>query len=244
MAAPAPRPIGQNSPSVTKTVMEGEVVSVTTTTPAPQSRAVLLPKSSKPRSVTWQPPEGLMPEEAEAVINAAEKWRDRLLLRCMWVTGARVSEVLGMTPAGIQVRTRELILPNLKNPSRLFKRVPLPASQGDLLAELLEYVREKAIPPDQPIFKLSRKQVWVITKKASEAANIKVLALRSSKDGARGEPAPIHPHVFRHGRVRQWVRHTKSLPLAQKLAGWSKLQMAYLSVGDEEARQLVAEVPE
>jgi hypothetical protein len=33
------------------------------------------------------------------------------------------------------------------------------------------------------------------------------------------------------------------LPLAQRQAGWSRLQMAYLTVGDEEARQL-QDVPE
>ena len=37
-------------------------------------------------------------------------------------------------------------------------------------------------------------------------------------------------------RVRQIVRTTKSLPIAQKQAGWSRLQMAYLSVSDEEVR--------
>ena len=56
---------------------------------------------------------------------------------------------------------------------------------------------------------------------------------------AIGEPAPVHPHLFRHARVRQIVRMTRSLPLAQRQAGWSRLQMAYLTVGDVEARQLM-----
>jgi hypothetical protein len=49
----------------------------------------------------------------------------------------------------------------------------------------------------------------------------------------------VHPHLFRHARVRQIVRQTKSLPLAQKQAGWSRLQPAYLSIGDDEARQMM-----
>jgi hypothetical protein len=44
--------------------------------------------------------------------------------------------------------------------------------------------------------------------------------------------------------VRQIVRTTRNLPLAQRQAGWSRLQMAYLNVGDEEARQLMQDVPE
>jgi hypothetical protein len=49
-------------------------------------------------------------------------------------------------------------------------------------------------------------------------------------------------HLFRHGRVRQIVRTTKSLPIARKQAGWSRLHMAYLSVRDEEVRQAMRDV--
>ena len=38
---------------------------------------------------------------------------------------------------------------------------------------------------------------------------------------------------------RQIVRQTKSLPPAQRQAGWSRLQPAYLSIGDQEARDLM-----
>jgi len=69
---------------------------------------------------------------------------------------------------------------------------------------------------------------------------VRVLALRASRYGQAGEPAPVHPHLFRHARVRQIVRTTRSL--AQKQAGWSRLQMAYLSVGDDEVRQAMQAV--
>jgi hypothetical protein len=59
-----------------------------------------------------------------------------------------------------------------------------------------------------------------------------------------GAPARVHPHLFRHARVRQIVRQTKSLPLAQKQAGWSPLQLAYLTLGDDEARELMRRVAE
>ncbi len=71
-----------------------------------------------------------------------------------------------------------------------------------------------------------------------------MLALRVSKHGLVGEPAPVHPHLFRHARVRQIVRTTRNLPLAQRQAGWSRLQMAYLTLGDDEARQLMRTVEE
>lgn len=54
---------------------------------------------------------------------------------------------------------------------------------------------------------------------------------RASHHGDVGQPAPAHPHLFRHARVRQIVRTTRNLPLAQRQARWSRLQMAYLTVG-------------
>ena len=91
---------------------------------------------------------------------------------------------------------------------------------------------------------MQRGQAWLIVKEASERANVRVLALRTSKHGPVGEAAPVHPHLFRHARVRQIVRSTRNLPLAQRQAGWSRLQVAYLTVGDEEARQLMRELTE
>ncbi len=54
----------------------------------------------------------------------------------------------------------------------------------------------------------------------------------------------MHSHLLRHARVRQLVRQTKGLALTQKQAGWSRLQMAYLTIGDDEARELMRGVTE
>ena len=202
----------------------------------------------------WQPPEGLAPEDVLAVINAARTERDRLLLRVLRATGARVSEALALHP--MNVRRDSLVLPNLKNPSRPIKRVFLPAGPADLPGALLLWAREHGLADDQPLFfsrkrsaggaprSISRQQAWEIVRAASERANVRVLALRASRYGTTGAPAPVHPHLFRHARVRQIVRTTKSLPIAQKQAGWSRLQMAYLSVSDDEVRVAMEGVPE
>src|SRR5207248_9297287 len=140
------------------------------------------------------------------------------------------------------------------NPSRLTKRVFLPVGQADLPGALLLWAKENALADDQPLFfsrkragngslrPITRQQAWEIVRAASERANVRVLALRRSTYGAAGEPAPVHPHLFRHARVRQIVRTTRSLPIAQKQAGWSRLQMAYLSVSDEEVREAMRDV--
>jgi hypothetical protein len=63
--------------------------------------------------------------------------------------------------------------------------------------------------------------------------------------GAHASPRQsIHPHLFRQARVRQIVRHTKSLALAQKQTGWARLHTEYLTRSDAEAEQLMQGVPE
>jgi len=82
-------------------------------------------RSVKPTGKRWQPPEGLSPQDVQAVIAAAACERDRLLLTTLWATGARISEVLGLRPK--DVRRLGLVLPNLKNPSRPVKTAYLRA---------------------------------------------------------------------------------------------------------------------
>jgi integrase len=151
----------------------------------------------------------------------------------------------------MDVRRDSLVLPNRKNPNLTVKRVFLPGAELGLTGELLLWAKEQGLADDEPLFfsrkrtpdgsrrPLQRGQAWLVVKQASDRAAVRVLALRASKHGQPGEPAPVHPHLFRHARVRHIVHQTKSLPLAQKQAGWSRLQPAYLSIGDEEARQMM-----
>jgi site-specific recombinase XerD len=46
-------------------------------------------------------PSYVSPEQARAIINAAQTTRDRLLLECFWQTGGRVSEVLRLRPCDV-----------------------------------------------------------------------------------------------------------------------------------------------
>jgi len=205
--------------------------------------------ASAPKGRRWQPPEGLTPADVRAVIAAASNDRDRLLLRVLWATGGRISEALALRACDI--RRDALVLPNRKNPSRPVKTVFLAAGDLDLPGELLLWQKQQHLEDDEPLFysrkqgpggerrAISRVQAWKLVKDASARAGVRVLALRPSRYGDAGQPAPVHPHLFRHARVRQLVRQTKSLPLAQKQAGWSRLQMAYLTIGDDEARELM-----
>src|ERR687886_515452 len=103
----------------------------------------------------WQPPEGLTPEDVLTVIDAASSERDRLLLRVLWATGARISEALALRPKDVQ--RDALVLPNRKNPNQTTKRVFLPGSEASLPGELLLWAREHDLTNDEPLF-FSRKR--------------------------------------------------------------------------------------
>jgi len=187
----------------------------------PAGPIVLLHSSEKRRSVAlgpakgkrWQPPEGLSPADVQAIIDAAGNDRDRLLLRVLWATGGRISEALALRACDIQ--RDALILPNRKNPSQPTKRLFLPTGSLNLPGELLLWQKNQHLKDEEPLFwsrkkgsdgnkkAISRIQAWKIVKEAPARAGIQVLALRPSQHGNAGAPAPVHPHLFRHARVRQ-----------------------------------------
>src|SRR5213080_561581 len=163
---------------------------------APANRRAQLDSRRPTRSVRstqkhWQPPEGLSPDDVNAVIGAATCERDRLLLRVLWATGARISEVLALRPMDVQ--RDHLVLVNRKNPSQPIKRVFLPAGQADLPGALLIWANEHSLASRAPLFfsrkrgpvgevqAIGRVQAWTIVKAVSERAGVHVLALRASQ---------------------------------------------------------------
>ncbi|MBV9596119.1 MAG: tyrosine-type recombinase/integrase [Chloroflexi bacterium] len=100
-------------------------------------------RSLKPTGKRWQPPEGLSPEGVNAIIRAAASERDRLLLTTLWATGARISEVLRLRPR--DVKRGGIVLPNLKNPSRLVKTAHLSSAHAGLPGDLLLWARENSL---------------------------------------------------------------------------------------------------
>jgi hypothetical protein len=88
-------------------------------------------------------PEGLAPEDVLAVVEAATTERDRLLLRVLWSTGARIS---ALTLRPMDVRRDTLVLPNLKNPSRPTKQV---ACAGSVASK---HGRSFGMPRIEPLF--------------------------------------------------------------------------------------------
>jgi hypothetical protein len=71
-----------------------------------------------------------------------------------------------------------------------------------------------------------------------------ITAARSERDRVLLHVLWVTGHLFRHARVRQVIRSTRCLPPAQRQAGWSRLQMASLTIGDEKAHDQRGKYPD
>jgi integrase len=52
-------------------------------------------------------PRYVLPDQARAIINAAETTAHRLLLECLWQSGGRITEVLRLRPSDLDARIRQ-----------------------------------------------------------------------------------------------------------------------------------------
>src|SRR5262245_3553125 len=84
-------------------------------------------------------------DEVRAILDAIRTTRYRLLVRTLWQSGGRATEVLGLRPVDVDRAEGALLLRNLKQrrPSR--KRVYVSA---ELVADLLAFARELRLRPD------------------------------------------------------------------------------------------------
>ena len=188
-------------------------------------------------------------EDVALIVAAAEGERNQLLIRTAWVTGGRISEVLALCALGVEAEA--LFIPNLKNPAQPFKRVFLPAER-DLPGRLLLWQKATAIADQEPLFRsrkggrLDRRQAWRIIREASERAGVYVRAMRPSTYGPVGTLVPIWPHVLRHSRAMQILRHSKDLELVKEQLGHANLKTTsrYLKYSDDERGRLMGLVPE
>jgi len=131
-------------------------------------------------------PNYLEKEQVDEILRAAEtsSTRDYLLLRFMWRTGVRVSEVINVTPKDIEFKNGVVNIRKAKGWRQ--RRVPL---DEDTLKMLSDYILALNTPEDRPVFPIKRDRVFNIVKKNGNMAGVK-----------------IHPHTLRHSFAIHLVR--------------------------------------
>lgn len=138
----------------------------------------------------------LTSEEVKHIIACGKNDRDKLLMEVLWVTGARVSEIvdlqLGLKPNDIFKEENVIILRTLKRrmhppPER---RVVIPDSTMAKLAE-----RARDLRAYDRLFAICRSRVFRIVRESGTRAGITVVGDK-----------PLHPHHFRHSHCVAYVR--------------------------------------
>jgi len=135
-------------------------------------------------------------DEMAAATAATTGDRDRLLVRLLAETGARLGEVLSLTPA--RLGQGYVVLPIEKRRQYEEKAVYL-NPQSSLLHELLRYAVDHGLARVDRYWPITRQQGHTIVTRAAAAAGVYRLK-PAKKDGVLREVrTPAWPHRFRHG---------------------------------------------
>ena len=181
-------------------------------------------------------PKALSESQVEALLAAPDVddpagLRDRAMIELMYATGLRVSELVSLPAAGLNLRQGVVRVLGKGSKERL---VPLGEEAQHWLESYLAGARPKLAgrKPRGPLFlgargaALSRQQFW---------ATIKRLAARAGVD-----PALVSPHGLRHSFATHLLNHGADLRALQMLLGHASLSttQVYTLVATEGLKRL------
>jgi integrase len=177
------------------------------------------------------------PGERESIYNACKSDRDKLIVRLLWKTGRRVSEILMLKVKDIDFDDKR-ILWNIEKKRKEY-RAWKPVDE-ETMNQLLNYIALNNLPNESFIFSsfsskghLTRIRVYQIIRKACKDCGINYV----------GTKLP-HPHHFRHSFAIDKSKILKSPADMRKLQQYlehSTLGMTenYLQFGSQDLRSIV-----
>ncbi len=137
-----------------------------------------------PRSITRVARVGLPKyftrDQVVAILSACARPRDRLILRVLWETGVRVSELTSLTSESVDFTGEALRVVTLK---RRGHTRAIPVRPG-LLGDLARHIAVFGIASGVPLFPVTRQRVHQIVQRAASRAGL--------------PPDRAHPHTLRH----------------------------------------------
>ena len=163
----------------------------------------------------------LSPEQVEKVIAATTNLRDKLLVRVLWRTGIRVSELIGINVSDIDYERRGIIIKVQKMRKRdgkpVERRRVVPIDQGtlDMVREYLEWRKQFPYKGDL-LFPITRQRVDQIFWKLGRRAGITKVG-----DPAVSKHTKLHPHTLRHSFSIHAIKRGMSIERLQKILGHS-----------------------
>jgi len=167
----------------------------------------------------------LKPDEVERMLDKADKFRDYLIIRLLWKTGMRVSELVNMEVNWIDFDDKMI---TVFGKGGKWRRAPI---DRESLMHLKRYLKDEGIERGK-VFSITRQRIFQIIRKTAKEAGI---------DKA------IHPHTLRHSYAINYLMKGGNLRNLQLNLGHSDLNITaqYLQVTakdrKEEYEKLIAE---
>jgi len=184
------------------------------------------------------------PEQVEAMIENCNNLRDRVLIRLLWRTGMRISElvrpgkerspVLGLRVSDVLWNENSLIIRHAKRKGNPPRRIDVDPATLALLREYLEKREEKS----EFVIPIKRQMAYLVVRKAAERVGITEVG-----DPLVSKRRHPHPHHLRHSLAVHSVRVTKGnygdlIRLQSQLGHASVATTAgYVQFSDEEQRK-------
>ncbi|GAP67122.1 tyrosine recombinase XerD [Mizugakiibacter sediminis] len=203
--------------------------------PGADNPTLLLEPPKLPRGL----PKALAEREVEALLRAPDDatplgLRDRTMFELMYASGLRVSELVGLPLAALNLRQGVLRVAGKGGKERL---VPVGEVAQDWLQRYLAEARPVLARGRQPaaLFLsnrgegMTRQMAWTLVKKHALAVGI--------------DPKRISPHVLRHSFATHLLNHGADLRALQMLLGHSSLSTTqiYTLVAKEGLKRLHAQ---
>jgi len=186
----------------------------------------------------------LTPEQVEAMIEGCDNLRDRVLIRLLWRTGMRISElvkpgkdrspVLGLRTENILWGENALIIRHAKRKGNPPRRIDV---DPGTLAMVREYL-ERRLDKSEFVIPITRQMAYLVVRHAAERVDITEVG-----DPLVSKRRHPHPHHLRHSLAVHSVRQTKGnygdlIRLQQQLGHASLATTAgYIQFSDEEQRK-------
>lgn len=156
----------------------------------------------------------LTPEEVDSLIAKAKNIRDALIIRLLFMTGVRVTELVTITVEHILFSDRLIVIKALKKKGEVYRRVAVDAKTLESVKQYMQKysISEGYLFPGKDNGHLGRWTVWIILKVCAKKAKL----------GPLGDPLilkyrGVSPHKLRHAHGVAWVKKSPTMESMRRL---------------------------